>query len=403
MTLTTSGETAVSAPLLYEASRRAIAQAAEDLWPDRGAVLGPQCPGVTSYVCQVHFDGEELYAKYSWLSSSLVSILRGTRGAWADVQEAQEPYVRSIDLVTRRELQHLEFLQQLGRPRVCDTAGFRGGVLFTRAVAGSTIAEELAVRPWDTAPLLDSVLLSLRELHGEQGARYLRQAWPINERSVVDVFSRKFRGPAAVRYIAGLGRGRLVGDERQVVVDLLGNAVRRLLRLTSAIRPRQRTAVFGDLKPEHVYLSGHRLTFIDPALQWAAGPEPDLAKLFGRALLLGFCHHELRAERQITEGVVSVLSRHSQSMSRGDRTDRAARLREVMVLWLMDTVNILGTCLSAPADLPLTSNQLALVAEAHRIAAVVERVSGLLVGSASGLSLLDAVFHEVEHSALDLR
>ncbi|RUP63549.1 hypothetical protein SSPNP10_34620 [Streptomyces sp. NP10] len=107
MTLTTSGETAVSAPLLYEASRRAIAQAAEDLWPGRGAVLGPQCPGVTSHVCQVQVDGEELYAKYSWLSSSLVSILRGARGAWAEVQEAQEPYVKSVDLVTRRELQHL--------------------------------------------------------------------------------------------------------------------------------------------------------------------------------------------------------------------------------------------------------------------------------------------------------
>ncbi|WP_228995189.1 hypothetical protein [Streptomyces sp. DH8] len=403
MTLTTSGDTAVSAPQLYEASRRAIALAAEDLWPGRGAVLGPQCPGVTSYVCQVLVDGEELYAKYSWLSSSLVSILRGARGAWADVKEAQEPYVKSVDLVTRREFQHLEFLQQLGRPRVCETAGFRGGVLFTRAVAGPTVAEELAVRPWDTTPLLDSVLLSLRGLHGEEGARYLRQAWPINERSVVDVFARKFRGPAAARYFAGLGRGRLLENERLVVVDQLGNAVRRLLRLTSAIRPRQRTAVFGDLKPEHVYLSGHRLTFIDPALQWAAGPEPDVAKLFGRTLLLGFCHHELRAERQITEGVVSALSRHYQSVSRGDRTDRAERLREVMVLWLMDTVNILSTCLSAPAGLPLTSNQQALVREAHRIAAVAERVSGLLIGSASGLNLLDAVFHEVEYTALDLR
>ncbi|MGW5925213.1 phosphotransferase [Streptomyces anulatus] len=403
MTLTTSGETAVSAPLLYEASRRAIAQAAEDLWPGRSAVLGPQCPSVTSYVCQVLVDGQELYAKYSWLSSSLVSILRGARGAWVDVKEAQELYVNSVDLVTRREYQHLRFLQQLGRPRVCETAGFRGGVLFTRAVAGPTIAEEVTGRPWDTAPLLDSVLLSLRELHGEEGARYLRQAWPINERSVVDVFSRKFRGPSSVRYVARLGRGRLVGDERLAVVDLLGNAVRRLLRLTSAIRPRQRTAVFGDLKPEHVYLSAHRLTFIDPALQWAAGPESDVAKLFGRTLLLGFCHHELRAERQITEGVVSALSRHSQSVSRSEGTDRAARLREVMVLWLMDTVNILSTCLSAPADLPLTSNQQALVSEAHRIAAVAERVSGLLIGSASGLDLLDAVFHEVEHTALDLR
>ncbi|MEU0381049.1 hypothetical protein ACG93S_24045 [Streptomyces sp. WAC01490] len=134
-----------------------------------------------------------------------------------------------------------------------------------------------------------------------------------------------------------VGRGRILEDDRAAVVDLLGNAVRRLLRLTGAIRPRQRTAVFGDVKPEHVYLTGPRLTFIDPALQWAAGPEPDVAKLFGRTLLLGLCHHELRAERQITEGVMSALSRHGKDL-RG--CDRAERLREVMVLCLMDTVNI---------------------------------------------------------------
>ncbi|WP_411082548.1 hypothetical protein [Streptomyces sp. cmx-18-6] len=391
----------MSAPLLFEASRRAIAQAAEDLWPGRGAVLGPQCPGVTSYVCQVQVDGQELYAKYSWLSSSLVSILRGARGAWADVQEAQEPYVRSADLVTRREYQHLEFLQQLGRPRVCEPIGLSGGVLFTRAVAGKTVAEELAEHPWDTEALLNSVLLCLGELHCEAGAGYLRRSWPIAERSIMDVFARKFRGPDAARYVAALGQDRQpLKDDRAAVVDLLGNAVRRLLRLTGAIRPRQRAAVFGDLKPEHVYLTGPRLTYIDPALQWSAGPEPDVAKLFGRTLLLGLCHHELRAERQITEGVLSALSRYGQGLR---PRDRAERLREVMVLWLMDTVNILSTCLSAPAELPLTGKQQVLVSQARRIAAVVERVSGLLVGSASGLSLLDAVFHEVEHTALDLR
>ncbi len=403
MTLTTSGDAVVNAEQLYEASRRAIALAAEDLWPGRAAVLGPHCPSVTSYVCQVLVDGMELYAKYSWLSSSLVSVLRGARGSWEDVQEAQEPYVKSIDLVTRRELQHLEFLRQLGRPRVCEMAKLRRGVLFTQAVPGVTVAEELVLRPWDAGPLLQSVLLSLRELHGEEGARYLRQAWPINERSIADVFTRKFRGPAAARYVVELGQGRLLEDERAAVVDLLGNAVRRLLRLTGAIRPHQRTAVFGDLKPEHAYLSGHRLTFIDPALQWSAGPEPDVAKLFGRTLLLGFCHHEMRAERQVTEGVMSALSRYSQSVSRGDRTDRAERLREVMVLWLMDTVNILSTCLSAPPAFPLTSSQQALVLRARRVAAVVERGSGLLIGSASGLSLLDAIFSEVENTALDLR
>ncbi|MFE8975858.1 hypothetical protein ACFYM7_20870 [Streptomyces cyaneofuscatus] len=216
----------------------------------------------------------------------------------------------------------------------------------------------------------------------------------------MDVFARKFRGPDASRYVADLGRGRILEDDRAAVVDLLGNAVRRLLRLTGAIRPRQRTAVFGDLKPEHVYLTGPRLTFIDPALQWAAGPEPDVAKLFGRTLLLGLCHNEPRAERQITEGVVSALSRHGRDLR---ACDRAERLREVIVLWLMDTVNILSTCLSAPSGLPLTGSQQALVSQARRVAAVAERVSGLLVGSASGFSLLDAVYHEVEHTALDVR
>ncbi|MFB8124662.1 hypothetical protein ACFVG1_32485 [Streptomyces bacillaris] len=402
MALTTSGATVVSAPLLYEASRRAIAQAAEKVWPGRGAVLGPQCPSVTSYVCQVGVEGEELYAKYTWLSSSLVSILRGARGSWADVQGEQGPYVRSADLVTRREHQHLGFLQELGRPRVGEPVGLRDGVLFTRAVTGTTVAEELTVRPWDTETVLRSVLLCLGELHCEAGAGYLRRSWPITERGIPDVFARKFRGPSAARYVADLGRDRLIAEgERAAIVDLLGTAVRRLLRLTGAIRPRQRCAVFGDLKPEHVYLtSGHRMTFIDPALQWAAGPEPDVAKLFGRTLLLGLCHHELRAEQQITEGVMAALGRHGKGLRPRDQADR---LREVMVLWLMDTVNILSTCLSAPSDFPLTSSQQVLVSQARRIAAVVERVSGLLIGSASGPGLLDGVFHEVEHTALDLR
>ncbi|MFJ3439252.1 hypothetical protein ACIPMU_37740 [Streptomyces cyaneofuscatus] len=329
-----------------------------------------------------------------------MSILRGARGTWAEVLDAQEPYVKSADLLTRREHQHLEFLRELGRPRVCEPVGLHDGVLFTRAVAGMTLADELTARPWDTEALLDSVLLCLGELHCEAGAGYLRGAWPIAERGIMDVFARKFRGPDASRYVADLGRGRILEDDRAAVVDLLGNAVRRLLRLTGAIRPRQRTAVFGDLKPEHVYLTGPRLTFIDPALQWAAGPEPDVAKLFGRTLLLGLCHNELRAEHQITEGVVSALSRHGRDLR---ACDRAERLREVMVLWLMDTVNILSTCLSAPAGLPLTGSQQALVSQSRRVAAVAERVSGLLVGSASGFSLLDAVYHEVEHTALDVR
>ncbi|MFG3406495.1 hypothetical protein [Streptomyces sp. NPDC048142] len=401
MTLTTSGATVVDAEQLYEASRHAIALTVDDLWPGRNVVLGPQCPSVTSYVCPVTVDGEELYAKYSWLSSSLVSILHGARGTLDEVLEAQPAYIRSADSVTRREYQHLEALREIGRPRVAETAGFRAGVLFTRSVPGMTIAEEIAVRPWDTSALLDTVLLSLRELHSEAGAGYLRGTWPINERNIVDVFCRKFKGPAAAGYVAGLGRDSgLDEDERLVVVDLVANAVRRLLRLATALSPRQRTAVFGDLKPEHVYLGGHRLTFIDPALQWASGPQVDVAKVCGRTLLLALCHHELRAEQQITQGVMATLNRHVAALPKAQRTDR---LREVMILWLMDTMNYLTSCLSAPSGFPLSAHQRTLVSHGLRVATVADRASGLLIGSMTGVGLIDAIFSEVEHTAWDLR
>ncbi|WP_103536038.1 hypothetical protein [Streptomyces sp. SM11] len=331
----------------------------------------------------------------------LTGTLGGARGTWDEILEAQHPYTKSADLVARREYQHLEFLRWLGRPRVCEAAALRAGVLFTKAVPGTTVAEEITARPWDTAALLDSVLLSLKELHGDLGARYLRGAWPINERNIVDVFFRKFKGPAVAGYVADLGRDSgLQEDERLAVVGLVESSVRQLLRLTAALPARQRTAVFGDLKPEHVYLSSHRLTFIDPALQWAAGPQPDVAKLCGRTLMLALCHHELRAEQQITQGVLDALSRQFAGLA---KTDRADRLREVMVLWLMDTTNYLTSCLSAPSGFPLSAHQRTLMSNGRRIATVVDRVSGLLIGSMAGLGLIDAIFNEVEHTTLDLR
>ncbi|MFE7482456.1 hypothetical protein [Streptomyces sp. NPDC057552] len=395
MALITSGTTAWEQELLYAASRKAIASVVKDLWPGKDAALGASCPSVTSYVCEVTVPGEQelLYAKYSWLSTSLVSILRGAKGPLEEVQEAQLSYVRSADLLTRREAQHLAFLRELGRPRVCDTVGLHNGVLLTRAAKGRAIADEMAARPWDTAEILDAVLLPLTDLHGLAGAEYLRGAWPINERSIADVFLRKFNGPDAARYTRNLGKhGLLREHERLEVVSRVENAVRRLLRLTVALPSRRTTAVFGDLKPEHVYLDGPRLTFIDPAIQWAAGPQPDIAKLVGRTMLLALCHPEARAERQITAGVVTTLRNCLAALPKGDR---AECLRQVLVLWLMDTVSILSTCLSAPPSLPLAHGQQPLARHALRVATVADRVSALLIGSMSGIGLLDAAFSEV--------
>ncbi|MGW1817334.1 phosphotransferase [Streptomyces sp. NPDC002125] len=396
MTLTTSEKTVVNAAVLHAASRKIITRAVEEAWPDRDVVLGPQCPSVTSYVCRVTVDGEEVIAKYSWLGLSLVSILRGGGGSWEDVQEAQRAYVESGGLLTAREAQNLEFLRELGRLRVCGTAGLLRGVLLTRIVPGRPLAEELTARPWDTGALLDAVLDSLGELHGPAGAASLRKAAPIGERSVVGVFRRKFNGLSASAYLRSLGQDSGLPEyERQEVIELMQSAVWRLLRMAGAISSRRDTVVFGDLKPEHIFLDGPGLTFIDPAVQWAAGPQPDVAKLTGRALLLAAGHPEPRAGREIVQGVASTLARHVAALPEHDRT---ARLREVLVLWLMDTVSILSTCLSAPPGLPLAPHQQALVGQARTVAGVVDRVGALLVGSMAGPRLLDAVFAEVDHA-----
>ncbi len=397
MTLTTRQHTPANAQLLCTTTQHIIARAAEEQWPNKEVVLGPECPSVTSYVCRVTVDGEELIAKYSWLGMSLVSILRGVGGTWEEVQHAQSEYVASADLLTAREAQNLRLLRRLGRPQVCETASLSRGVLFTHKVAGTPLADELVARPWEADALLDAAFSALGQLHGPAGALYLRGAASITERSVVGVFRRKFNGVGAAAYLRELGRCRgLPDDERQEVAELFQTSVRRLIQLASAISVRRDIAVYGDLKPEHVYIDGPRLLYVDPAVQWAAGPQPDLAKLAGRSVLLALGYPDDTAGRQIVQGAASVLARHVAAMS---VADRAVRLREVMVLMLMDTVSILSTCLSAPPDLPLTVHQQSLITQARRIARIVDRGSALLFGSMAGPRLLDAIFAEVEHTA----
>ncbi|MFC8829652.1 hypothetical protein ACFT9I_30440 [Streptomyces sp. NPDC057137] len=166
-------------------------------------------------------------------------------------------------------------------------------------------------------------------------------------------------------------------------------------RGSSAISSGRKVAVYGDLKPEHVPIDGPRLHVIDPAVQWAGGPHPDIAKLIGRSLLLATGHPDREAGQQIVRGIASTLTRQ---VSAVPAHERAGWLREVLVLWLMDTVNILSTGLSAPRGLPLAPRQRALVAQAHAVAGIVHRVSGLLTGTMAGPRLLELVFSEVEHT-----
>lgn len=140
----------------------------------------------------------------------------------------------------------------------------------------------------------------------------MRAVAPIGERSIDGVFRRKFSAMSDPGYLRRLGRDSGLSEhERQEVVGLLRHSVRRLLQPAGTASSRRDTVVYGDLKPEHVYVHGSGLQFIDPAVQRAAGPEPDVAKLAGRTLLLAVGHQSSRDGRQIVRGSLRPSSGRS--------------------------------------------------------------------------------------------
>ncbi|MBL1101537.1 hypothetical protein JK363_33795 [Streptomyces sp. 205] len=181
------------------------------------------------------------------LGVSLVSLLRGTCGPWPQVRAAQQEYVQRTDALIGREAAQLQFLAEVGHPRVCPVAGVRRGVLFTESVTGASLAHLLLNRPQHSAELL--------------------------------------------------------------------------------------AGTFGELR--------------------AARPGPET----GKHLMHGI--GDLAAARM---GGLPVKARR-------------AWLRELLALWLMDSVNILTTYLSAPAELPLPAQGTALADRAVEVCRMVEQIS----------------------------
>ncbi|SFN95636.1 hypothetical protein SAMN04487980_104020 [Streptomyces sp. cf124] len=270
---------------------REIAAAAVHLWPRADVDLGDHVPSVTGYVRRVRVDGRALYAKYSLLGVSLVSLLRGACGPWPDVLAAQRKYVQRPGALMEREAAQLRLLAQHGAVRVCPVAGLARGVLFTEPVTGPTLADLLLQHPQQAADLLGGAYGALRRLHRPSAARLLGPAGVIGERSIRATFQRKLNGLSGPTYVDRLGADRCAPDDRALVVGLLRDVVLRLHRLAATGLPQQgsrRVLAYGDLKPEHVVfpegMSG-RPVFIDPGLM-RAPPGVDAAKLISRTVLL---------------------------------------------------------------------------------------------------------------------
>ncbi|MER6145909.1 hypothetical protein ABT174_38855, partial [Streptomyces sparsogenes] len=184
---------------------------------------------------------------------SLVSLLRGACGGWAQIRLAQQAYVSRPGSLMEREAAQLRLMAEVGRPKVCAVAGMEHGVLFTEPVTGPTLADLLLQTPEAAASLLCGPFTELRLLHHPPTARRLGPAGVIGERSIAGTFQRKFNGISGRTYLDRLGAERCAGEQRQEVAGVLRQVVARLRRLRGSLLPQgRRVLAYGDLKPEHV-------------------------------------------------------------------------------------------------------------------------------------------------------
>lgn len=357
-------------------AQQEIRHAAAELWPHAVVNLDEHVPSVTGYVRRLRVDDRPLYAKHSFLGVSLVSLLRGACGDWEEVRSAQQAYVSQPGSLMEREAAQLRLLAEVGRPQVCAVAGVSHGVLFTEPVTGPTLAGLLLDRPQEAADLLGRTFAELRRLHQPSTAQRLGPSGVIGERSIAGTFQRKFNGISGRTYLDRLGAERCEPGQREEVAQVLRQVVARLHRLRATVLPQARQVLaYGDLKPEHVAFpdgTAGRPVFIDPGLL-LAGTSVDAAKLISRTvLLLAAARPGPQVARQAADGIHGF----AESRMRGLSTkSRRGWLRELLALWLMDSVNILTTYLSAPAALPLPGQGTALIGRAVELCRMADRIS----------------------------
>lgn len=339
-------------------------RAIEELWPAATVRLGDVAPSVTSYVQQVDVDGRRLFAKLSIQGVSLVSVLRGTCGDWETVKAAQAAYRSSPGALLRREMVQLKALSTAGL-RVPRVAGYASGVLFTREVSGPTLADVLASEPYRTTELLAQAVDELAPPLQHAGVVDRVDQAPIGERSISGTFLRKFNGLSGSTYLQQTGHS-----------DVLTGVVSRLRKAKAHPAPSNLPVIFGDLKPEHVVFAEHgQLVFLDPGLQ-RGQPGADAAKLISRTLLNLVCTPPSQDDtRTMLAGIADFVA---QMIDRLAEENRDEWLRNLVLMWLMDTTNILTTCLCAPPGLPLPAQASAVVARASTVVDMLDHASGTM-------------------------
>ncbi|SPE49391.1 hypothetical protein SNS2_1078 [Streptomyces netropsis] len=347
---------------------RQIEQVAARRWPGAMVRFGVHAPSVTAYVRRVQVDERALFAKVSLLGLSLVSVLRGTAGDWAQVRAAQAAYQGSPGTLLEREARGLDILREEAGVLVCPVAGIVDGVLFTEPVAGPTLSDLLAKEPNRTGELMTRVLVELAGLQRPAVARAVDEV-EIVERGIDSTFHRKFNGISGPTYL------RKAGDAGEVLAAVVGRL--RRLRLTPAAE--SRPVVYGDLKPDHAVFPDDpegRPVFLDPGL--ARGrPQTDVAKLVSRTVLNLIASPPDRAAADATTAGIGVFADAMTADLSPD--ERAVWIKHLVVLWLMDTTNILSTYLTSPPDLPLPEHASKITQQAKAVVTLLNRTTAHLI------------------------
>ncbi|GGR02296.1 hypothetical protein [Streptomyces netropsis] len=359
---------ALSAADVFVYADQQIKRAAAEVWPGAEVQLGQHTPSVTTYVRRLTVDGRPLFAKVSLLGLSLVSVLRGTAGDWDTVRAAQVAYRGSPGTLLEREAKALAILRDEAGVLACPVAGHQGGVLFTEPVAGPTLADLLAKEPHRTGELMTRVLVELAGLQRSAVARAVDEV-AITERGIRSTFHRKFNGISGPTYL------RKAGDAGEVLATVVGRL--RRLRVTPAAG--RQPVVYGDLKPDHaVFPDGPegRPVFLDPGL--AHGPaQTDMAKLVSRIVLNLIASPPDRAAADATIAGIGVFADAMTADLGPD--ERAAWIKHLVVLWLMDTTNILSTYLTCPPDLPLPEHGGKISRQAKAVVTLLDRTTAHLI------------------------
>ncbi|WP_411140225.1 hypothetical protein [Streptomyces sp. x-80] len=383
---------------LFNYAAEKIQRVAQESWPGTPVRLGVHVPSVTGYVRSVSVGDRTLYAKYSFLGVSLVSVLRGGCGDWPAVRAAQAAYIATPGSLLERESAQLRLLRRQ-RLSVCAVAGYRTGVLFTEPVAGPTLAEMLVKSPDRTADLLARSMAELGRIQGPVMADRV-EGMRIPERSIAGTFGRKFNGISGHTYLSRLGEDRMESAEaRDQIRKVLITVVQRLVRLRAFPQARCPVVSYGDLKPEHVLFPEgpeETPTYIDPGLARGHGCS-DTAKLISRtALNLLTTAPQHATAVAVAAGLHTFVHDQLRSVERGMHT---AWLRQLLVTWLMDTVNILTTYLSAPAPLPLPEHATAVINRAATVCVLLDRTSAALAAGTPARAVLRLALSDIAKAA----